>query len=365
MAQLVARFVRDEEAVGSNPTSPTTQKYSLYREYFCCMLNVSMKKKSFKGSIIVYQAKNGAIEFRRDAKKETIWATLDQIAEVFGRDKSVISRHIRNIFAERELNRNSVVAKNATTAADGKVYQVEYYDLDAIISIGYRVNSKTATKFRQWATKTLRQHITKGYTINPAIIKHNYAEFQKAVENIKHLLPVGSHIDHASVLELISAFADTWLSLDAYDKDNLVTKGATKKTATLTSEQLVSALVDFKRALIKKGEATELFGSERNKGSLEGIVGNVMQSFGGTSVYPTIEEKAAHLLYFIVKNHPFVDGNKRSGAYAFIWFLHRAGILNRATMTSPALTALTLFIAESNPKNKERMVKLVLQVLRK
>ncbi len=324
-----------------------------------------MKKKLLKSGVVVYQAKNGAIEFHRDAKKETIWATLDQVAEVFGRDKSVVSRHLKNIFAEGELSRSSVVAKNATTAADGKVYQVEYYDLDAIISVGYRVNSKTATKFRQWATKTLRQHITKGYTINPAVIKHNYAEFQKAVENIKYLLPVGASIDRASVLELISAFADTWLSLDAYDKDTLVTKGATKKTAVLTADDLAKALVTFKNSLIKKGEATELFGSERNKGSLEGIVGNVMQSFGGTSVYPTVEEKAAHLLYFIIKNHPFVDGNKRSGAYAFIWFLYRAGILNRATMTSPALTALTLFIAESDPKNKERMVRLVLQVLRK
>ena len=324
-----------------------------------------MKKKLLKSGVVVYQAKNGAIEFHRDAKKETIWATLDQVAEVFGRDKSVVSRHLKNIFAEGELSRSSVVAKNATTAADGKVYQVEYYDLDAIISVGYRVNSKTATKFRQWATKTLRQHITKGYTINPAVIKHNYAEFQKAVENIKYLLPVGASIDRASVLELISAFADTWLSLDAYDKDPLLTKGATKKTAVLTADDLAKALVTFKNSLIKKGEATELFGSERNKGSLEGIVGNVMQSFGGTSVYPTVEEKAAHLLYFIIKNHPFVDGNKRSGAYAFIWFLYRAGILNRATMTSPALTALTLFIAESDPKNKERMVRLVLQVLRK
>ena len=159
-----------------------------------------MKKKLLKSGVVVYQAKNGAIEFHRDAKKETIWATLDQVAEVFGRDKSVVSRHLKNIFAEGELSRSSVVAKNATTAADGKVYQVEYYDLDAIISVGYRVNSKTATKFRQWATKTLRQHITKGYTINPAVIKHNYAEFQKAVENIKYLLPVGASIDRASVL---------------------------------------------------------------------------------------------------------------------------------------------------------------------
>jgi len=194
-----------------------------------------MKKTSNKA--VVFQAKNGAIELRSDFAKETLWATLDQIADVFGRDKSVISRHFTHIFNEYELDRDSVVAKNATTAADGKIYQVEYYNLDAIISVGYRVNSVTATKFRQWATKTLRQHITKGYTINPKIIKNNYAEFQKAIENIRHLLPAGSVIDHGSVLELISAFADTWVSLDAYDKEELASKGATKKSVTLTAGQ--------------------------------------------------------------------------------------------------------------------------------
>ncbi len=321
-----------------------------------------MKKKT---GLVVYQTKTGAIELRGDAEKQTLWATLDQIADVFGRDKSVISRHFSSIFKEKELDRNSVVAKNATTAADGKTYQVAFYNLDAIISVGYRVNSVTATKFRQWATKTLRQHITKGYTINPKVIKNNYAEFQRAIAGIRHLLPEGSPIDHASVLELISAFADTWLSLDAYDKENLVTKGATKKSVTLTAEQLSAALSDFKTELVKKGEATELFGIERNAGNVQGIVGNVMQSFGGKAMYATIEEKAAHLLYFIIKNHPFTDGNKRSGAYAFIWFLHRAGTLDRSRITPPALTALTLFIAESDPKNKEQMTKLVLQLLKK
>ncbi len=318
-----------------------------------------------KNKLIIYQAKTGAIELRGDFGKETIWATLNQIAEVFGRDKSVISRHLKNIFQEGELDRTSVVAKKATTAADGKTYQMEYYNLDAIISVGYRVNSKIATKFRQWATKTLHQHITKGYTINPKVIKNNYTEFKKAIENIKHLLPAGAPIDHASVLELITAFADTWLSLEAYDKDTLAIKGSTKKTVIVTSEQLSTALANFKIELLKKNEATDLFGAERNVGNVSGIVGNVMQSFGGKLLYPTVEEKAAHLLYFMVKNHPFVDGNKRSGAYAFIWFLNRAGVFERSKITPPALTAITLFVAESDPKNKERMIKLILQLLKK
>jgi len=242
---------------------------------------------------------------------------------------------------------------------------VVFYSLDVILAVGYRANSARAITFRQWATKTLREHITKGYTINPRVVKNNYAEFQKAIENIKHLLPPGAAIDHASVLELISAFADTWLSLYAYDKDELITKGATKKSVALTAEQLGKALLDFKASLIKKGQATELFGQERSNGNLTGIVGNVMQSFGGQPVYSTVEEKAAHLLYFTVKNHPFTDGNKRSGAFAFIWFLKKAGIFNAAKITPAALTALTLFTAESDPKNKERMIRLILQLLKK
>jgi prophage maintenance system killer protein len=196
------------------------------------------------------------------------------------------------------------------------------------------------------------------------MIKSHYAEFQKAIENIKHLLPAGTPIDHASVLEIITAFADTWLSLDAYDKDTLSVKGSTKKSVAITAEQLSEAIANFKVVLRKKKEATEIFAQERSSGSIQGIVGNVMQSFGGKPVYATVEERAAHLLYFMVKNHPFVDGNKRSGAYAFVWFLHRAGILDRRTLTPSALTAITLLIAESDPKNKERMTKLVVQLLK-
>ena len=318
-----------------------------------------------KNKLIIYQAKSGAIELRGDFGKETIWATLDQIAGVFGRDKSVISRHLRNIFQEGELSRNSVVAKNATTAADGKTYQVEYYNLDSIISVGYRVNSKTATQFRQWATKTLRQHITKGYTINPKVIKNNYSEFQKAIESIKHLLPVGTPIDHAGVVELISAFADTWLSLDAYDRDLLPKGKLTKKKVTLTAEKISSSLAQLKTELVNKAEATDIFGNERNTGSVAGIVGNVMQSFGGKDVYESAEEKAAHLLYFMVKNHPFTDGNKRSGAFAFVWFLKQANILDVSKLTPSALTALTILVASSDPKDKNKVVALILNLIAK
>ena len=323
-----------------------------------------MAKKQTKNNIVIYQAKNGAIELRGDISRETIWATLDQIAEVFGRDKSVISRHLKNIFKEGELYRNSVVAKNATTAADGKTYQVEYYNLDAILSVGYRVNSKTATLFRQWATKTLREHLTKGYTLNRKRIAQNYDAFMKSVGDIQALLPEHIMLDPKNVLELIKEFASTWVSLDDYDKGALTLIGSTKKSVKLTGSELSDAIASLRSELIKKGETTEIFAQERKRGSIEGIVGNVMQSFGGKAVYATIEVKAAHLLYFMVKNHPFTDGNKRSGAFAFVWFLRKMKVKTARNINPGALTALTLFIAESDPKKKDQMVALVTQMLK-
>lgn len=170
-----------------------------------------MTAKLKQNNIVIYQAKSGAIEFRGDFRAETIWATLDQIADLFDRDKSVISRHLKNIFTNNELNRDSVVAKYATTATDGKTYQVEYYNLDAIISTGYRVNSKTATRFRQWATQTLRAHIVDGYTINRTRISQNYGAFMKAVQSVRTLLPESNTVSNNDVIELVSAFADTRL----------------------------------------------------------------------------------------------------------------------------------------------------------
>jgi prophage maintenance system killer protein/predicted transcriptional regulator len=324
-----------------------------------------MKKKVFNNKVVIYQAKSGAIELRGDFAKETVWATLDQMAGIFGRDKSVISRHLKNIFNEGELTRISVVAKNATTAADGKIYQVEYYNLDVILSVGYRVNSKTATQFRQWATKTLRAHIVDGYTINKSRIVKNYAVFLDAVEKIKLLLPESGTVDAKSALELIKMFADTWVSIDAYDKDAFPTSGASKKQVSITASELASSLLEFKVELQKNGQAGDLFGAERQTGSVSGILGNVLQSFGGKDLYPSVDDKAAHLLYFMIKNHPYSDGNKRHGAFSFIWFLKRTGLLRTDKMTPTALTALTLFIAESDPAHKDRMIGLVLMLLKK
>ena len=317
--------------------------------------------------MVIYQTKSGAIEFRGDFAHETLWATQAQIAEIFGIERSVITKHIGNIYKENELKEKGTSAKIAQVQTEGKrtvERSVEHYNLDVILSVGYRVNSKTATRFRQWATKTLREHITKGYTINRRRIAKNYDAFMKSVSDIQALLPEHVVLDPKAILELIKEFSSTWVSLDAYDKETLTAFGSTKKAVKLTGAELTEAIASFRAELMRKGEATEIFAHERIAGSIEGVVGNVMQSFGGNAVYPTLEEKAAHLLYFMVKNHPFTDGNKRSGAFSFVWFLRKAGSKGSRNINPAALTALTLLIAESDPKKKELMVALVTQVLR-
>ncbi len=330
-----------------------------------------MKKiKKANDQIVIYQTNSGALELRADADRDTFWLTQQQVGEIFNVQKAAISKHVKNIFESGELTQKATVSKMETVQIEGErsiKRNIEYYNLDLVLSIGYRVNSKQATHFRQWATKTLKQYIAEGYLINKKRIAQNYEQFQKAIAEIKYLLPKGEQMpmDNESVLELVNLFADTWLSLDAYDKDALSAKGMTKKRVALTAEKLSSSLAELKSMLIKKGEATDLFGRERGIGNVSGIVGNVMQSFGGHELYPTVEEKAAHLLYFMVKNHPFADGNKRSGAYSFIWFLRQAKILDTTRMTATALTAITILVAESNPKDKEKMIRLILTLLKK
>lgn len=324
------------------------------------------KHKPKTTEMLIYQSKTGKIEFRGDLQKDTVWGSLNQIAELFERDKSVISRHIKNIFKSNELQLDSTVAKIATVQKEGKreiVREIEYFNLDMILSIGYRVDSKQATQFRIWATKTLKQHLLEGYTINKKQLVKNYQKFQKTLENIKTLLPDDKSVGAKDTLELISVFANTWFSLEAYDSEKFPKKGWTKKQVSFTAEELNKALDNLKQELIAKKQATGLFGQERSKDAVGGIIGNIFQSFAGQDLYPTIEEKSAHLLYFIVKNHPFTDGNKRSGAFAFIWFLRRASKLP-SSLTPEALTALTLLVAESNPRDKDKMTGLILLLLK-
>ena len=320
-------------------------------------------KKGKQTELVIFTHGREKVRLKGDFDRETLWASQAEIAAVFGVDRSVVAKHIRNIFKDKELDEVSVCAKFAHTAEDGKTYQVQYYNLDIILAVGYRTNSATAIHFRQWATKTLREHITKGFTINPNRITTNYQQFIDAVNTVKKLAPADGPVDTESVLELVRLFADTWFALDAYDKEALTPKKVTKRSVTLSTETLLAGVAVLKKELIQKGEATENFAQERNREALQGIIGNVMQSFGGQALYPTIEEKAAHLLYFIIKNHPFVDGNKRTGAYAFVWYLQKAKLLDPTKLTPSALTALTLLIAESNPADKEKLTKLVVLLL--
>ena len=321
-----------------------------------------LKKIPKNRGVIIYQAKTGAIELRGDFTRETIWASQAQIVDLFGVDQSVVSRHIKNIFKDGEIEEKSNMQKMHIANSDKPII---LYSLDVILGVGYRTNSRVAIEFRKWATKTLRGYIVDGYAINKTRIAKNYAQFLSVVDDIKKLLPWGSSVEPKDTIELVSLFADTWLSLDAYDRDALPKGKLTKKKVELTAEKVTDSLAELKAELIHKSEATDIFGIERSKGSVAGIVGNVMQSFGGKEMYKSAEEKAAHLLYFMVKNHPFTDGNKRNGAFAFVWFLKQANILDVSKLTSPALTALTILVASSEPKDKHKVIALILNLISK
>ena len=318
---------------------------------------------SMNNKLIVYQADNGAIELKGDIANETVWITQKQLSQVFEVDVRTINEHIKNIFFTSELDEDPVIRKFRITASDGKQYNTNHYNLDMIISVGYRVNSKTATKFRKWATKTLNQHISQGFTINPSRIEQNYANFMQAVDEVKTLTSNSTLLKTDDILALIKSFAHTWFSLESFDEDKLPKGGLTKQDIQLESSALYEAVDHLKADLIANNQATQLFAQEKKKDALAGIFGNVFQSVFGEDAYPTIEEKAAHLLYFIVKNHSFNDGNKRTGAFAFIWFLQKVQFDFRAKITPEALTAITLLIAQSNPADKDKIIGLVVILL--
>lgn len=322
--------------------------------------------KNQSNNLVIYQAENGAIELPVDATNETIWATQKQIAEVFGVDVRTVNEHLINIFNSEELTKQSTIRKFRIVQTEGKrevSREIEHYNLDAVISVGYRINSKNATTFRKWATKTLKSYITDGFVINPTRIEYSRSQFTKALQDLQLIAAKTDQVGSTETVDLTIAFAKTWFSLDAFDKENLPTSGTSIQHINVGSKELQTKLAKLREQLIKSKEATELFGTEREKGGFDSLFHNVFQSFDGADVYPTLEEKAAHLLYFTVKNHVFVDGNKRSGAYAFVWFLQKVGLLNIHEISPQALTAITLLIAESDPKDKDKMVGLVLLLL--
>lgn len=319
-----------------------------------------------QGELILYQSEDGTTSVEVRLTDETIWLTLNQITELFGRDKSVISRHLRNIFHSGELERTAVVAKNATTAADGKTYQIDYYNLDAIISVGYRVNSIQGTRFRIWATSILKDHLVKGYTLNQQrLAEKGLGEARRMLDLLGTTLKSQNLVtgEGAAVLDIVNSYARTWQLLWQYDEDSLPIPGAgtTEKQEVPELEEIRSAITSLRETLLAKGEATDIFGNERGDG-LAGILGAIRQTFGGQDLYPSIEEKAAHLLYFTVKDHPFTDGNKRIGSFLFLLFLQN-NLPARQIPDSNGLVALTLLIAASVPDQKELLIRLVVNLL--
>jgi len=318
----------------------------------------------------IYQLENGKTEINVQLDNESVWLNLNQIVELFERDKSVISRHISNIFKEKELVKNSVVAKNATTAVDGKIYQVDFYNLDVIISVGYRIKSQRGTQFRIWANKILKEYLIKGYSLNEKRLEQKAEQLKELQDSVKML---GSVLNYKALtndesfglLKIISDYAYALDILDQYDYQRLEIKDTSgKETYHLTYEE---AIEQIRRAKKVHGNS-DLFGHEKDD-SFKSSTATIYQTFDGVDLYPSIEEKAANLLYFITKNHSFSDGNKRIAAFLFLYFMERNGILfdekGGKRIADNTLVALTLMIAVSKPDEKDTMIKVIVNLINK
>lgn len=318
-------------------------------------------------AIVLYQTDDGQASLEVRLEQETVWLSLTQMAELFDRDKSVISRHLGNIFREGELVKTAVVAKNATTAADGKTYQVEYYNLDAIISVGYRVNSKRGTQFRIWASSVLKEYLVKGYALNQQrLTEQSVAELRGVLDLLAKTLEQHQLTDETglAVVELVRRYGLSWRLLLQYDEDRLALPPELNRREMVGFDLAMvrRGIACLREELAARGEASDLFGRERGE-SLAGILGAIHQTFGGQDLYPSIEEKAAHLLYFVIKDHPFSDGNKRIGSLLFLLYLQESGLIETVRFDNKALVALALLVAASDPVQKEVLIRLIVNLL--
>lgn len=318
--------------------------------------------------ITIYEAADGSAQIEVRLEKESIWLRQEQMSELFNRERSVITKHLRNVFAEGELESDSVCANFAHTAEDGKTYEVKHYNLDVVISVGYRIKSVQGTRFRIWATNVLRQHLVRGYTLHQARFEQNAAELEQALALIRKTAqsPTITAESGSGLVEIVSRYIQTFLWLQRYDEGLLNDPKGQAGGKLLTEAEAMVALTVLKKTLIERGSATDLFAQPRGDG-LGSLLGNLDQTVFGEPAYPTVESKAAHLLYFVIKNHPFSDGNKRSGAFMFVDFLHRNGrLLNsqgEPVINDTGLAALTLLVAESDPKQKEVLIRLIMTML--
>jgi len=316
--------------------------------------------------IVIYQADDGLAGLQVHLDQDTVWLTQKQMAELFDKDVRTVSEHLKNIFKEAELEEDSVVRKFRITAADGKSYNTAHYNLDVIISVGYRVRSIQGTRFRQWATHTLRNHIVKGYTVNQQRLEEksqNFNELQKAVELLSRTLEQQQLVSDAGqdVLQVITDYAYALAILDRYDHGTLEVEATSGPAGfVLRYDEAISIVQSMKDGF------SGLFGQEKDQG-FKSALGAIYQTFDGEDVYISVEEKAANLLYFIVKNHAFTDGNKRIAAAIFIYFLSANNILYRPDgskrLADNALVALTLLIAESRPEEKDTIAKVIVNLI--
>lgn len=322
-----------------------------------------------KGEIIIYKSPQGP-EIQVKLEKETVWLDAHLIARLFCVNRPAIVKHMNNIYKTGELDKKSSCSILEQVAADGKIRKMNLYNLDMIISVGYRVNSKRAAQFRIWATKTLKEHLVRGYTLNENRLlqtQNSLKELQSTIdflqEKTKHKLLVGQEKE---ILNLLANYSKTITLLENYDKGKLPLVRKTKGKFILEYENAKRIIQEIKSELIAKKEASELFGQE-NSEKLQGILGNIYQTFGGKELYPSLEEKAAHLLYFIIKDHPFVDGNKRIGSFLFVYFLDKNDFLYKGSgekkINDNALIALSLLIAVSDSKDKDVLIRIITNLL--
>jgi len=315
--------------------------------------------------IVIFESGTRKVEVRLEG--ETLWATQGQMAELFDTSTDNIGLHLKNIYSEDELDESATTEEFSVIRQEGKRQvrrRLKHYDLDAVISVGYRVSSRRATRFRQWATRVLREQLTQGYSLNEhRLARQGLSELEQAVELLGQTLTRQELVSDLGqeVVGLILGYARTWRLLQDYDEGALgLPPGARPARGVLSVKEARRALDALATELRARGEASELFARDRGDG-LASILGNLEQSMFGEALYRTREERAAHLLYFVIKNHPFSDGNKRSGAFLFLLYLRQEGM--RLTLNEQGLTALTLLIAESDPTAKELMVRLVMNLI--
>jgi len=324
-------------------------------------------------NLILYTTTKKDIKIPVKLDKETVWLSQKQMALLFDTSIDNIGLHLKNIFRKKELDKNSVTEESSATASDGKQYKTNFYNLDAIISVGYRVNSVNGTKFRIWATRVLRDHILKGFTINQKRLKENselkLTELEKAIKLLKHVsdtkkLKSG---EAKGLLKVITEYANSWILLQKYDEHQLKLESSKTKHRLFNYQEANTNILELKKNLTNKKQATDIFGKERGE-SLQGIIGNLGQSFSGKELYPSIEIKAAHLLYFVIKDHPFVDGNKRIASFLFVTFLAKNNFLldkkREKKINDNTLVALALLVAESDPKEKDTLIILITNLLK-